>query len=136
MSGIKVVRGYAEPGKSKPKTDSKDDKEPSTPIDSSPDKARKRKSAPPMTRSDSMDISAPADQEDGLESRGKSLKEQLSSMMAQEEPNVDEEEEAVRRREEKEIQDDYNAAAGESQGREIEHIVLVTHGIGQLLGLR
>lgn len=136
MSGIKVVRGYSEPGKAKSKTDSIDEKEPSTPIDSTADKARKRKSAPPMTRSDSIDVSAPADQEDGLEIRGHSLKEQLSSMMAHESPDVDEEEEAVRRREEKEIQDDYNAPAGETQGREIEHVVLVTHGIGQLLGLR
>ncbi|CAN8106391.1 unnamed protein product [Discula destructiva] len=138
MSGIKVVRGYAEPGKSKPKTDSKDDKEPTTPTDSnSPqDKSRKRKSAPPLTRSDSIDVSAPADQEDGLESRDSSIKERLSSFMEQRDPDVDQEEEAVRRREEKEIQDDYNAPAGETQGREIEHIVLVTHGIGQLLGLR
>lgn len=138
LSGVKVVRGYTEPGKSKPKTDSKDDKEPTTPIDSnSPqDKSRKRKSAPPMTRSDSIDISASADQEEGLESRGSSIKQQLSSLLEHENPDVDEEEEAVRRREEKEIQHDYNAPAGETQGRDIEHLVLVTHGIGQLLGLR
>lgn len=138
LSGIKVVRGYTEPGKSKPKTDSKDEKEQITPIDanSPQDKARKRKSAPPMTRSDSIDISASADQEEGLESGGNSIKQQLSSLMEHENPDVDEEEEAVRRREEKEIQDDYNAPAGETQGRDIEHLVLVTHGIGQLLGLR
>lgn len=138
MSGIKVVRGYSEPGKAKPKADSRDDKEPTTPTDanSPEDKSRKRKSAPPTTRSDSIDVSALADQEDGLESRGKSIKQQLSSLLEQQNPDVDEEEEAVRRREEKEIQDDYNAPAGETQGREIEHIVLVTHGIGQLLGLR
>lgn len=138
MSGIKVVRGFSEPGKSKPKPDSRDEKEPATPTDpnSPQDKARKRKSAPPMTRSDSIDASAPANQEEGLENRGHSLKQQLSSLMEHDNPDVDEEEEAVRRREEKEIQDDYNAPAGETQGRDIEHIVLVTHGIGQLLGLR
>ena len=42
----------------------------------------------------------------------------------------------MRRREEQEMVDDYNARLGETQGREIEHLVLVTHGIGQLLGLR
>ncbi|KAJ4422518.1 hypothetical protein N0V82_002852 [Gnomoniopsis sp. IMI 355080] len=138
LSGVKVVRGYTEPGRNKPKTDSKDDKDSTTPTDpnSPQDKARKRKSAPPMTRSDSIDISASADQEEGLESTGNSIKQQLSSLMERENPDVDEEEEAVRRREEKEIQDDYNAPAGETQGRDIEHLVLVTHGIGQLLGLR
>lgn len=139
MSGIKVVRGYSEPGKVKPKTESRDDKEPATPTDanSPQDKSRKRKSAPPMTRSDSIDDgSVSADQQEGLETTGNSIKQQLSSLMEQKNPDVDEEEEAVRRREEKEIQDDYNAPAGETQGRDIEHIVLVTHGIGQLLGLR
>jgi len=44
--------------------------------------------------------------------------------------------EAVRRRDEKEIQNDYNERYGENQGREIEHLILVTHGIGQRLGMR
>lgn len=38
--------------------------------------------------------------------------------------------------EEEEIVEDYNAQAGEVQGREIEHLILVTHGIGQQLGIR
>ena len=42
----------------------------------------------------------------------------------------------IRKREEQEIQDDYTGQDGEKQGREIEHLVLVTHGIGQLLGLK
>lgn len=142
MSGIKVIRGYAEPGKAKTSSrdSAKDEKEPSTPTeatlkpnDSPQDRSRKRKSAPPLTRSDSIDATP---QEPPVESRGDRLKQQLSSLIESENPDVDEEEEAVRRREEKEIQDDYNAPAGETQGREIEHLVLVTHGIGQLLGLR
>jgi hypothetical protein len=48
----------------------------------------------------------------------------------------DMEAEAVRRRDEKEIQNDYHDRDGENQGREIEHLVLVTHGIGQRLGMR
>ncbi|KKY35207.1 putative ddhd domain-containing protein [Diaporthe ampelina] len=116
MSGIKVVRGYTEPGKTKPKSNpSKDEKAPTTPTDNKNtedqlDKARKR--------------------------RGDSLKHQISSLLESDNRDVDQEEEAVRKREEKEIQDDYNAPAGETQGREIEHLVLITHGIGQLLGLR
>lgn len=144
MSGVRVVRGYTEPGKNKTssKDSTKDDKESTTPTevkqnDSAQDKSRKRKSAPPLTRSDSIDASLSINEDQlPVESRGDSLKRQLSSLIEKEDPDTDEEEEAVRRREEKEIQDDYNAPAGETQGREIEHLVLVTHGIGQLLGLR
>ncbi|KAH0064227.1 DDHD-domain-containing protein, partial [Aureobasidium melanogenum] len=52
----------------------------------------------------------------------------------QEDPQKQEEE--VRKRDEKEIQDDYRDREGEQQDREIEHLLLVTHGIGQRLGLR
>ena len=45
-------------------------------------------------------------------------------------------EEEIRKRDEKEIQDDYNDSDGDEQGRDIEHLILVTHGIGQQLGLR
>jgi hypothetical protein len=48
----------------------------------------------------------------------------------------DMEAEAVRKRDEKEIQNDYNDREGENQDREIEHLILVTHGIGQRLGMR
>lgn len=147
MSGVKLVRGYTEPGKTKPKTDSsKDEKAPTTPTDDKNteeqlDKARKRRSAPPTTRSDSIDVARSSVEEEGtgktaIESRGDSLKRQISSLLESENRDVEQEEEAVRKREEKEIQDDYNAPAGETQGREIEHLVLITHGIGQLLGLR
>jgi hypothetical protein len=44
--------------------------------------------------------------------------------------------EAVRKRDEKEIQNDYSDREGENQEREIEHLILVTHGIGQRLGMR
>ena len=50
-------------------------------------------------------------------------------------PDPEQQEEEARKRDEKEIRDDYRDNA-EDQGREIEHLVLVTHGIGQRLGLR
>jgi hypothetical protein len=50
--------------------------------------------------------------------------------------DADKEAAAVRRRDEKEIQNDYQDQDGENQGREIEHLILVTHGIGQKLGAR
>jgi hypothetical protein len=48
----------------------------------------------------------------------------------------EEEEEKVRKQDEEEIRHDYNEDASEDQGREIEHLILITHGIGQRLGLR
>jgi hypothetical protein len=50
--------------------------------------------------------------------------------------DTESEAEAVRKRDEKEIQNDYKDREGENQGREIEHLILVTHGIGQRLGMR
>lgn len=140
MSGIKLVRGYTEPGKAKAKTESKDDKHLTTPTDKDTEeqleKSRKRRSAPPTTRSDSIDADRPVTEQTVIESQGDTLKKQISSLIGGENRDVEEEEEAIRRREEKEIQNDYNAPAGETQGRDIEHLVLITHGIGQLLGLR
>ncbi|TDZ24943.1 putative phospholipase [Colletotrichum orbiculare MAFF 240422] len=70
-------------------------------------------------------------------SRAVNLQRQISSLMeGAEHRNHEEQEEEIRKREEKEIENDYNGQFGESQGREIEHLVLVTHGIGQLLGIR
>jgi hypothetical protein len=120
MGGVKLVRGYPEPGKAK------DNKRPRTPpertatpkLDEKEQKAMKRKSAPPSTRAalgsipSLKDASSPTDSDSGR--------------LAAE----------IRQREEDEIREDYNFSSDESQGRDIEHLVLVTHGIGQLLSLR
>lgn len=72
------------------------------------------------------------------ETRRQTLQRQMSSLLedpsAKEDPEKQEEE--VRRRDEREIEDDYREAEGDEQGREIDHLILVTHGIGQRLGLR
>ncbi|KXX75613.1 Phospholipase DDHD2 [Madurella mycetomatis] len=137
MSGVKLVRGYTEPKKSK------DEKRPATPPgtksaskerDDKSSKAQKRRSAPPSSaRSDADD--AKEDLSDDLESSRNHLTRQLSNLIeGVEDPEA--EEEAIRKREEKEISGEYNARADENQGRDIEHLVLVTHGIGQLLSRR
>ncbi|KAI5857315.1 DDHD domain-containing protein [Durotheca rogersii] len=140
MNGVKLVRGYSEPGKAK------DGKRPVTPPtatlppekeDEKQEKSLKRRSAPASVRSE---ISADRDREDedsamDIERPENRLKRQFSSFIeASEDP--EKQEEQIRKREEQEIQDDYTGQDGETQGREIEHLVLVTHGIGQLLGLR
>ncbi|KAI8957653.1 DDHD domain-containing protein [Daldinia sp. FL1419] len=140
MNGVKLVRGYSEPGKTK------DGKRPPTPttatlppekLDEKQEKAMKRRSAPPSTRSEDTSERDKEDGEDATESqrRENRLKRQFSSFIeASEDP--EKQDEQIRKREEQEIQDDYNGQDGETQGRDIEHLVLVTHGIGQLLGLR
>ncbi|PHH79694.1 hypothetical protein CDD80_4059 [Ophiocordyceps camponoti-rufipedis] len=113
MSGAKLVRGYTEANKVKEKDDKNQDGVVKT--DDGPE----------------MDSSKDASDDDVV-SRQATLQRQLSSLIE----NEVESEEQIRKREEQEIRDDYNAQDGESQGREIDHLVLVTHGIGQRLGLR
>lgn len=137
LSGVKLVRGYSEPGKSK------EDKRPTTPTTATlPQqqdteknaRALKRRSAPPLSRAEST-VDVHEEEEAGRPSRENQLKRQFSNYIeTADDPEAQQEQ--IRKREEQEIQDDYNAQAGETQGRDIEHLVLVTHGIGQLLSLR
>lgn len=136
MSGVKLVRGYTEPKKVK------DEKRPTTPDPKSTSKdaneklskANKRRSAPPSgTGSDAGDPKQEIT--DDLESTRNRLTRQLSNLIEGVEDR-EAEEEALRERAEKEISGEYNARVDENQGREIEHLVLVTHGIGQLLSRR
>ncbi|WYZ42041.1 hypothetical protein EsH8_V_000936 [Colletotrichum jinshuiense] len=136
MSGVKLVRGYSEVAKKK-------EKQPATPteasstasqLDEKQQKMMKRRSAPPSTTPLQFNDELSRGEED--ESRENTLQRQISSLMEGAERNQEEQEEEIRKREEKEIENDYNGQLGETQGRDIEHLVLVTHGIGQLLGIR
>lgn len=142
MSGVKLIRGYSEPNKAKDKEKEKEkgvtDMTETIPgLDERQQKLLKRRSAPPTTHS-AYDLQSHDDETGSLEleSREARLQRQISSFMESDGGNTAETEEEIRRREEQEIQDDYNAQAGETQGREIEHLILVTHGIGQRLSLR
>lgn len=132
LGGVKIVRGYTESGKAKESPAG--DKMPSTPtsaairpsnlpptlqLDERQQKLLKRRSAPAATPPEK------AEPEKGPA---------LPSFANDIDPDM--EAEAVRKRDEKEIQNDYNDRDGENQGREIEHLILVTHGIGQRLGMR
>lgn len=140
MSGIKLVRGYSDVAKNKK------DKQPAIPTETSAtatagsqqdekqQKLLKRRSAPPTSRpSQSNDSMSGAEVDESTEVI---LQRQISSLIEGAERNQEEQEEEIRKREEKEIENDYNGQFGETQGRDIEHLVLVTHGIGQLLGIR
>ncbi|EWY91239.1 hypothetical protein FOYG_08406 [Fusarium oxysporum NRRL 32931] len=145
MSGVRLVRGYSEPSKNKEKDTDKDkreEKQPNAadsgiPLDEKQQKSLKRRSAPPTTRASHEDLAQNGnDSTPTQDPQRATLQRQLSSLLEGEGKTKAEKEEDIRRREEQEIQDDYNAQVGETQGREIEHLVLVTHGIGQLLSLR
>ncbi|KAI9772101.1 MAG: hypothetical protein M1840_001389 [Geoglossum simile] len=146
LGGVKIVRGYTEPGKPKElKSDS--EKRPDTTsgpaekerLDSSrnskAENAYKRRSAPPSTTI----AGNPEPLVPTLESEGRKqqLERDMSSIIAPTSTeDLEKQEEDARRRDEKEMEDDYRDDHGEEQGREIEYLLLVTHGIGQRLGLR
>jgi len=130
LSGVKLVRGYSDSGKPK-----EAERGPPTPtsaalkslnipsalqLDERQQKLLKRRSAPPSTSRPEIET----------------LQESAEAAMLGGEIDEEMEAEAVRKRDEKEIQNDYNDREGENQGREIDHLILVTHGIGQRLGMR
>lgn len=131
MSGVKIVRGYTKGEKTS--TDAKTEvpsaaapdvvDEPENAglrLDERQQRLLKRRSAPAGTlrASDIRDIHA---------------EEQKAASSGSSTPKT---EEAVRKLDEREIRDDYQDLPTEDQSREIEHLVLVTHGIGQRLGMR
>jgi hypothetical protein len=131
LGGVKLVRGYTEPGKAKdPLAGEKFPQPPNTAamrpanlppmlqLDERQQKLLKRRSAPPTTA-----------HPDKIEPENEPSLSSLSN-----EIDAETEAEAVRKRDEKEIQNDYNGREGEDQGREIEHLILITHGIGEKIG--
>ncbi|MCJ1310827.1 hypothetical protein MMC25_004494 [Agyrium rufum] len=129
LGGIKLVRGYSE---TKRKAS----------VDAASEQAERGRSLTnPKTRTGKADEKAAKDepkpsQERETESEAKrsALERHVASLVGSEDPATEEED--VRRREENEIQDDYRDADSDDQGRDIEHLILVTHGIGQRLGMK
>ncbi|KAH6674148.1 DDHD domain-containing protein [Halenospora varia] len=136
LGGVKLVRGYSESRKARDAATA--EKGPATPTSAAassippglqPDerqqKLLKRRSAPPST-------SSPEDP------RVRAVRESTEATVSMLQDGIDSggEAEADRKRDESEIQNDYNDRDSENQGREIDHLILVTHGIGQRLGMR
>jgi hypothetical protein len=148
LGGVKLVRGFTEAGKATKVAEAKSDRSttpststhqdasnPGLQLDERQKRILKRRSAPPGT-TNAIDNGGNEDSKQGFpETREALLKRQISSMVIE---SMDSEtgEEAIRRRDEKEIQTDYVDHDGEDQARKIEHLILVTHGIGQRLGMR
>ena len=131
LAGTKVIRGYVELSKAKDAKDGAQEPSPSKPAAAKNNKQR-RLSAPAANPAVDT-VGFPADEVNSeQEPRLASLERQLSSFS----DDPEKQEEEIRKANEDEIREDYKDEDGQDQNREIEHLVLVTHGIGQRLGLR
>ena len=146
LGGTKVVRGYSEATKSKDGKPEADESIQSGGLGSATSPTDPKKASIALRKdSEHTDVRQTEDSEARQrkeasaepESKLASLERQMSNLVSSSEPEdpVKQEEEA-RKRAQDEIQQDYRGADGDDQAREIEHLVLVTHGIGQRLGLR
>ncbi|KAJ5447843.1 hypothetical protein N7445_002664 [Penicillium cf. griseofulvum] len=132
VPGTKLVRSF-EPRKPKEPPEAKGPKQKplgeSTPArglnDALKDKAEKANTLKPV----------PADGFEGHGSIPKSTLERQMSSLAGEPQNPADLEEQARRQEEQEMEES-RELDGADREREVDHLVLVTHGIGQRLGLR
>jgi hypothetical protein len=87
--------------------------------------------------SDNETSDAETKAESPMATRRRNLERQVSSLMTSSKTDYErEQEEEQRKIEEKEMRDDYKNQDNRDQGRDIEHLLLITHGIGQRLGMR
>ncbi|KAK7516011.1 DDHD domain-containing protein [Phyllosticta citriasiana] len=134
FAGVKLIRGFIDlkAEKERAKKKSRDGKEIET--------ETKTSGAPKQNEQESEPSSGDQSDAEGeapVESRQESLERHVSNLISSaqnEDPSKEEEE--VRKRAEREIREDYKEQEGDEQDREIEHLLLVTHGIGQRLGMR
>ncbi|ORY16005.1 DDHD domain-domain-containing protein [Clohesyomyces aquaticus] len=145
FAGQRFRRGYVDPAKkkeTKPKEDKgeKDQKEkkeaerPATPslaYGESPGRQTDASTSEPASDAEGEVAESPS------ETRRKTLERHMSSLIVSSQPQDSEkQEEEIRKRDEREMREDYKDQSKDEQGREIEHLLLVTHGIGQRLGMR
>lgn len=141
-AGQKYIRGYVDPEKKKEAKPVKDEAKQETDRPTTPalaygeDNDKQHAYASSETASDAgsdADADAPEREASPSETRVKNLERQMSSLMSD---DTAQQEEEIRKRDEREMREDYKDQSRGEQGREIEHVLLVTHGIGQRLGMR
>lgn len=141
LGGVKVVRGWSELPKAKEKRTDLDNA-PSSTADISIVRKPKTSYSPQDKAAVAVGTQIPSLdhlQQSAVppEPRLRALERRMSSIVSSPElPDAEKQDEEVRKRDEDEIQEDYRDDDKDDQGREIEHLILVTHGIGQRLGLR
>jgi len=137
-AGYRYTRGYTDP-KVKPKIpDATKDSEKQADRPVTPSMAYgsdNGKTSASEGNSDAETTDNEARAESPSQTRKRNLERQVSQLMTSSKPEYEKkQEEEMRKREEKEMRDDYKAEDKGEQGREIEHLLLITHGIGQRLG--
>lgn len=135
--GIKVVRGLAEARRPREPVDSRgsERKQDEKVAEIHSHETIAASSTKSNTRSGSADVSAGEAEVETMARRPISTLQRQMSSLAGEPQNPAELEEQARMQEEQEMEDSREVDS-EDQGREVDHLVLVTHGIGQRLGLR
>ncbi|PSN61487.1 DDHD-domain-containing protein [Corynespora cassiicola Philippines] len=139
-AGVKYIRGFVDPAKKKEAAKAAKD--------GASKKETSRSGTPPLAYGEdngrrpvtpySEDEHADDDgSHSPTEARRRTLERHMSTLMtgSQDEDSA-KQEEAIRKRDEQEMREDYKDQNSGEQGREIEHLLLVTHGIGQRLGMR
>ncbi|KAH7118716.1 DDHD domain-containing protein [Dendryphion nanum] len=137
FAGIKYIRGFTDPAKKKDAKVTKEDKEKQTERPITPSLAYGEDSDrhTPKTASEPGSEAEDEVEPSPAESRRRTLERHMSSLMTSSQDSEKQEEE-IRKRDEQEMREDYKEQDKGEQGREIEHLLLVTHGIGQKLGIR
>jgi hypothetical protein len=135
--GIKVVRGLVEPRRPREPLDSRgsERKQDEKVAGTLPRETMPASSTASNPRPGSSDVSASEGEADAMAKRPISTLQRQMSSLAGEPQNPAELEEQARMQEEQEMEDSREVES-EDQGRDVDHLVLVTHGIGQRLGLR
>lgn len=129
MSGVKLIRGYSDQSKAKEKENSNKKKS----VADNEDKQVATNTPSSADETSSSRTSSVAE----VALTGKAiLQRRLSTIIESEDRRRATSEDDVQKLNEEEMRHDYLTQSGESQNRDIEHLVLVTHGIGQRLGLR
>jgi hypothetical protein len=139
-AGQKYIRGYVDPERKKEAKPVKDEAKKGTDRPATPplaygeDNDKQHTSTSSETASDAgSDADLPESESSPSARRVKNLERQMSSLMTD---DTAQQEEEIRKRDEREMREDYKDQSRGEQGREIEHVLLVTHGIGQRLGMR
>lgn len=133
-AGTKVVRGYIDTAKRPATKDGKTSSRSSSPGRKDETGQESRRSS---KESNNADITTAGDERAAeQESRLRVLERQMSNLVTSSFISPAQQDEEERRREEQEMMDDYRDTPNDPQDRKIEHLVLVTHGIGQRLGAR
>jgi len=130
-AGTKVVRGYVDTSKKQATKDGKSQSRPTSPVLDAVDTPKRHSMPVTPVSTDNEVLTSGAERASEQETRLQALERQMSNLVTSAISDPAKQDEAERQREENEIRDDYRDTPNDAQDREIEHLVLVTHGIGQ-----